>query len=75
MLSGGGDKQFSRTISKKDVIKQLSLSKQISENNITTTAVLSSRRGRTACTPNSPTNPVLHEEEEEERETAASHES
>jgi hypothetical protein len=65
MLSGGGDKQFSRQRSSKDTVKQLNLSKQISETNITATAVLSSRRGRTSCTLNSPTNPVLREEEEQ----------
>jgi hypothetical protein len=74
MLSGGGDKLFSRQMSKKDTLKQLSLSKQLSETNITTTAVLSSRRSRTACTPNSPTNPVLREEDEEEQ-TAVNPES
>ena len=74
MLSGGGDKQFSRQMSKKDTLKQLNLSKQLSETNVTTTAVLSSRRSRTACTPNSPTNPVLREEDEEEQ-TAVNPES
>ena len=65
MLSGGGDKQFSRQMSKKETVKAINLSKQISDTNITLTAVLSSRRGRgSACTPSSPSNPLLEEAEE-----------
>ena len=65
MLSGGGDKLFSRQLSKKETVKALNFSKQISETSLTTTAVLSSRRPRSGCTPNSPTNPLIREEEEE----------
>ena len=65
MLRGGGEKQFSRQMSKKDTVKALNLSKQISESNIPATAVLSSRRTR-ICTPGSPENPILREEDEEQ---------
>ena len=68
MLSGG-DKLFSRQMTKKAAVKALNLSKQISQTSITTTAVLSSRRARTTSfTPGSPFSPLLPPEEEEERE-------
>ena len=65
----GGDKQYSKQLSKKETVKAINLSRQISDTTVES-ASLSSRR-RVACSPGSrtPSSPTLKLPEEVEPES------